>query len=50
MQIITMQAIHYLTLCLVVPPILTVFADPVALAYEGQCASYLICILLNRGN
>jgi len=38
-QIITMQALHYLALCLLVPPLLNVFADANALAYEGGAAN-----------
>lgn len=36
MQIVSMQCVHYLTLCLLVPPLLTIFAEPYALAYEGK--------------
>ncbi|KAF8513010.1 integral membrane protein S linking to the trans Golgi network-domain-containing protein [Hysterangium stoloniferum] len=34
-QIVTLQSVHYLTLCLLVPPLLSIFAEPNALAYEG---------------
>ncbi|KIJ55117.1 hypothetical protein M422DRAFT_239743 [Sphaerobolus stellatus SS14] len=38
-QIITMQAIHYFTLCLLVPLLLNVFAEPRALEYDGGAAN-----------
>lgn len=31
-----MQAIHYLTLCFIIPPLLQVFAEQTSLAYEGK--------------
>jgi len=34
-----MQSIHYLTLCLLIPPLLSIFAEPTALAYEGGSAN-----------
>ncbi|KAF8585400.1 hypothetical protein K439DRAFT_1632639 [Ramaria rubella] len=41
-QIVSMQSIHYLTLCLLVPPLLTIIAEPNALAYEGGAASVAV--------
>ncbi|KII86042.1 hypothetical protein PLICRDRAFT_44496 [Plicaturopsis crispa FD-325 SS-3] len=38
-QIISMQTLHYLTLSLLIPPLLTVFAEPNSLAYEGGPAN-----------
>ncbi|KAF9038657.1 integral membrane protein S linking to the trans Golgi network-domain-containing protein [Panaeolus papilionaceus] len=38
-QIVSMQTLHYLTLCVVIPPLLAMFAEPTALAYEGGPAS-----------
>ncbi|PPQ70237.1 hypothetical protein CVT26_014484 [Gymnopilus dilepis] len=38
-QIFSMQTLHYLTLCLIVPPLLTAFAEPTSLMYEGGAAS-----------
>jgi len=38
-QIICLQSIHYLALCLIIPPLLTLLADPYALAYEGGAAN-----------
>jgi hypothetical protein len=34
-QIISMQTLHYLTLSLLVPPLLAIFAEPTSLMYEG---------------
>ncbi|EJC99986.1 uncharacterized protein FOMMEDRAFT_112301 [Fomitiporia mediterranea MF3/22] len=34
-QIVSLQALHYLTLSLLIPPLLWVFAEPNALMYEG---------------
>ncbi|EAU90753.1 hypothetical protein CC1G_04022 [Coprinopsis cinerea okayama7 len=34
-QIVSIQTLHYLTLCILVPPLLSIFADPVSLTYEG---------------
>ncbi|KAG7443983.1 uncharacterized protein BT62DRAFT_981884 [Guyanagaster necrorhizus] len=34
-QIVSMQTLHYLTLSLFTPPLLTLFADPQALEYTG---------------
>ncbi|GJJ11529.1 hypothetical protein Clacol_005762 [Clathrus columnatus] len=33
-QVISMQAIHYLTLCFIIPPLLGIFAEQTSLAYE----------------
>ncbi|KAK0202347.1 integral membrane protein S linking to the trans Golgi network-domain-containing protein [Desarmillaria ectypa] len=38
-QIVSMQTLHYLTLSLIVPPLLSLFADPKALEYHGGGAS-----------
>lgn len=34
-QIISMQTLHYLTLSILVPPLLSIFAEPDALIFEG---------------
>ncbi|KAF8515923.1 hypothetical protein JB92DRAFT_36514 [Gautieria morchelliformis] len=41
-QIVSMQSVHYLTLCLLIPPLLTIFAEPNALAYEGGAATVAV--------
>lgn len=42
-----MQSIHYLTLCLLIPPLLTIFAEPTALAYEGKlCVDVVVQVFL----
>ena len=38
-QIIAMQTLHYVTLSLLVPPLLVMFADPGSLEYEGGAAN-----------
>lgn len=38
-QIVAVQTLHYLTLALLVPPLLSIFADPVALDFEGGAAN-----------
>lgn len=38
-QIIALQCLHYLVLSLIIPPLLTLFANPYALAYEGGAAN-----------
>ena len=38
-QIVTLQALHYLALGILVPSLLTIFANPSSLAYEGGPAS-----------
>ncbi|KAL4062524.1 integral membrane protein S linking to the trans Golgi network-domain-containing protein [Scleroderma yunnanense] len=38
-QIISMQTLHYLTLSVLIPPLLVVFAEPAALLYEGGAAN-----------
>jgi len=38
-QIISMQTLHYLTLSLLIPPLLAVFAEPTSLMYEGGAAN-----------
>jgi hypothetical protein len=34
-QIVALQSLHYLTLALLVPPLLSLFAEPGSLQYEG---------------
>ena len=34
-----MQTLHYLTLALLIPPLLAVFAEPSSLEYEGGAAN-----------
>ncbi|KAG0698177.1 integral membrane protein S linking to the trans Golgi network-domain-containing protein [Suillus ampliporus] len=34
-QIISMQTLHYLTLSIIIPPLLSIFAEPSALVFEG---------------
>ncbi|EIN06217.1 hypothetical protein PUNSTDRAFT_106434 [Punctularia strigosozonata HHB-11173 SS5] len=38
-QIITMQSLHYITLSILIPPLLAAFAQPNALEYEGGAAN-----------
>ncbi|KAF9814329.1 hypothetical protein IEO21_05172 [Rhodonia placenta] len=38
-QIVTMQTLHYLTMALLVPPLLIIFADSRALDYDGGAAN-----------
>jgi len=38
-QIVSMQTLHYLTLCVITPPLLASLADPTSLNYEGGAAS-----------
>ncbi|KAH6915687.1 integral membrane protein S linking to the trans Golgi network-domain-containing protein [Coprinopsis sp. MPI-PUGE-AT-0042] len=38
-QIVSMQTLHYLTLCLLVPPLLNLFAEPISLNYEGGASN-----------
>ncbi|KAF9030375.1 hypothetical protein BDZ89DRAFT_911077, partial [Hymenopellis radicata] len=38
-QIISLQTLHYLTLSLLVPPLLAIFAEPSSLNYEGGAAN-----------
>ncbi|KAG8221120.1 integral membrane protein S linking to the trans Golgi network-domain-containing protein, partial [Butyriboletus roseoflavus] len=38
-QIISLQTLHYLTLSLLIPPLLTVFAESTSLMYEGGAAN-----------
>ncbi|KAF8159268.1 integral membrane protein S linking to the trans Golgi network-domain-containing protein [Crassisporium funariophilum] len=38
-QIVSMQTLHYLTLSIIIPPLLATFADPTSLAYEGGAAN-----------
>ncbi|KAG8918115.1 hypothetical protein FRC03_012345 [Tulasnella sp. 419] len=34
-QIVCLQSLHYLTLCIIIPPLLSIFAEPHALAHQG---------------
>lgn len=34
-----MQTLHYLTMSLLIPPLLAIFAEPESLAYEGGAAN-----------
>ena len=34
-----MQTLHYLTLSLLIPPLLSLFTDPISLNYEGGPAN-----------
>ncbi|ESK83252.1 hypothetical protein Moror_15081 [Moniliophthora roreri MCA 2997] len=38
-QIISLQSLHYLVLCILTPPLLSLFADQPSLVYEGGAAS-----------
>ena len=38
-QIVSMQTLHYLTLSIIIPPLLAIFAEPKSLAYEGGAAN-----------
>ncbi|KAF8634645.1 hypothetical protein AX15_000789 [Amanita polypyramis BW_CC] len=38
-QIVAIQSLHYLTLSLLIPPLLSIFAEPMSLNYEGGAAS-----------
>ncbi|KAH9913085.1 integral membrane protein S linking to the trans Golgi network-domain-containing protein [Epithele typhae] len=38
-QILALQTLHYLSLSLLVPPLLVIFADPTSLEYEGGAAN-----------
>ncbi|KAK2467356.1 hypothetical protein APHAL10511_000591 [Amanita phalloides] len=38
-QIVSIQSLHYLTLSILVPPLLAVFAEPSSLEYEGGAAN-----------
>ncbi|KAF7309475.1 hypothetical protein MIND_00318300 [Mycena indigotica] len=38
-QIVSMQSLHYVTLALCVPPLLSLFAEPGSLKYEGGAAN-----------
>lgn len=38
-QIISLQTLHYLTLALLIPPLLSLFAEPTSLIYEGGATS-----------
>jgi hypothetical protein len=36
---VSIQALHYLTLCILIPSLLTFFANPVSLTYEGGASN-----------
>lgn len=38
-QIISMQTLHYLTMAMLLPPLLTIFAEPTSLEYEGGASN-----------
>jgi protein SYS1 len=38
-QIISLQTLHYVTLALLVPPLLTLLGEPSSLEYEGGAAN-----------
>jgi len=38
-QIVSMQTLHYLTLSILIPPLLSLFAEPNSLLYEGGASS-----------
>ncbi|KAK7440384.1 hypothetical protein VKT23_017020 [Stygiomarasmius scandens] len=38
-QIVSMQTLHYLTLSLFIPPLLSLFAEPTSLTYEGGASN-----------
>ncbi|OBZ74022.1 Protein SYS1 [Grifola frondosa] len=38
-QIVSMQTLHYITLAVLIPPLLTIFAEPSSLEYEGGAAN-----------
>jgi hypothetical protein len=38
-QIVSMQSLHYLTLAILVPPLLSMFAESTSLNYEGGAAN-----------
>lgn len=38
-QIVSMQTLHYLTLSIIIPPLLAVFAEEKSLTYEGGAAN-----------
>ena len=39
LQIVSMQTLHYLTLSIITPPLLSIFAEAKSLAYEGGPAN-----------
>jgi len=41
-QIVAMQTLHYVTLAVLIPPLLMIFAKPDALEYEGGAASVVM--------
>lgn len=45
-QIISLQTLHYLTLAILLPPLLAMFAEPSSLEYEGGAANVGMPILL----
>ena len=38
-KIVSVQTIHYLTLSVLIPPLLSLFAEPNSLGYEGGAAN-----------
>lgn len=48
-QIVSIQTLHYLTMALLIPPLLAIFAEPAALSYAGGSANvglYTFCIYI----
>jgi len=39
LQIVSVQTLHYLTLSILIPPLLNLFAEPNSLSYEGGAAN-----------
>ena len=44
-QIVSMQTLHYLTLSILIPPLLSLFAEPISLLYEGGATSVGMCLV-----
>jgi hypothetical protein len=38
-QIVSVQTLHYVTLSILIPPLLSIFAEPNSLNYEGGAAN-----------
>ena len=49
LQIVSMQILHYLTLSIIIPPLLAIFAEAKSLAYEGSAANVGKILLLCCG-
>ena len=47
-QIISIQTLHYLTLAILIPPLLAVFAEPSSLDYEGGATNVGMNTFLER--